>query len=402
MKNQCRGLLLAVLMVVPLMTSRPVFGQQGKSVPPKVANQLHDLMALYRSRDLNRFITLSSELLARAGRDGVGEINEWLKSQKLPSIEKLVANVRIEATKSNVALPAPSWNEFKWILPEVIAQIQSEIESFEHHPLNQQEVTTPEKFADYDKLLWQLHIFRNQFSVLNKVAKGTQTLKARFSRQIDKWKHSATPTEFAPFEFDLSEMASKFEKLLIAIDEREAEIRVLRIDDANDLIAQGGKFGDQFDAAFALAYDELFFSRFFETARKENRRFQNPDLNDDSIAEILSGLVESARTQNPSLFEKATLFYVGSHWWLRGRYGQGPLANGLLKTRQAAKTEKGLFPLFMPVAMPNVDQLIGQQNPRPVIRRHAFVWSLGNEGIESMSTGSRGGTPAIATLDRFY
>lgn len=397
-----RKLAAVALWGVITCSSAQLLAQQPVVVSAKVDRQLNQLIHSYQNQNPTGFITASSDLLNRSNKEVIEQVNEALESRKLPSLQKMLAHVRVEATKSNIALPAPNWLEFQYIVPEVVDQVQTVIQAYEQSQFVKTEISAPEKFQGYDELIWQLHVFRNRFEVLKKVVNATTGLSEKFSRPLAKHKSTLVGDAKKPFEFDFKAAAQRLHEIVLAIDEKEAEVRVMRIDDANDLIAVGGKFVDQFDAAFALAYDELFFEKFYETAKKENRSFQNADLNDDSIASILSDLVESAKTKNPDLFEKATLFYVGSHWWLRGRYGQGPLANGLLKAKNAAQNEKTLFPLFMPMQMPNVDQLLGNQVAKPVIRRHEFVWGLGDEGIQTMNISSGSKTRVVAQLDRFY
>ena len=370
-------------------------------VSAKVTRQLGEMIEAYQHQDPHRFVSVSKDILNRSGKEDLKSINLELRKRGLPSVESLVAQVRILAAKSGVPLPPPTWNEFRGILPQVVQQIAKLTNEYDRHPLSAAEVTSPDNFSVYEDHIWQLHVFRNKFNILSKVAIDTDALKNKFGRQIKKNIEAMEDSEAKAFRMDLQEAAKRLKMLVQAIDEREAEIRVLRIDDANDLIVSGKSFASQFDAAFALAYDQLFFKDFIALAEKENREFKNADLNDGSLFKIVDELIETAKTRNPNLFEKATLFYVGSHWWLRGRYGQGPLANGLLKSEAARKDEDAMFPLFMPTQMPNVEQLLGNQNPKPVIRRHEFIWSLGNEGIESRAAAGRK-TPVVATLDRFY
>lgn len=393
------GLLLVVLFSFSPGTRGVATAQQG--LTNKARSKVDHLLVAFRSRQFTMFVQGAADLLNRSGRDMRLSIDQYLKQQKMPTLATLIGRVRIEATQSGVTLPTPTWNEIRGILPEVVAQTDSLIRELQSDLLKSSEVTPPEKFSGYVNQLWKLHVARNRLNAMIRVVGETELLVNKFSRRLDKVDQDESPALYQATEYDLASANKQMMRMIREIDEHEAALRVLRVDDANARIIAGGNFADQFDAAFALAFDSLFFQEFYAKAKKENRQFINPDLNDQALLQIVSDLVESAKTRNPSLFEKAALFHVGSHWWLRGRYGQGPLASGLLKPAAAAKNEQARFALFMPVRMPTAEQLIGDQNPKPVIRRHEYVWALGDDGVSTMQT-SRTPRTVVATLDRFY
>lgn len=383
-------------------TSSPTWCQDDP-LTPRTRGQLEETIAAYQHRAPQSFIQFSQTLLNRTGKSGLEDVNRDLKRRGLPTVHEMIARVRIDATKSRIPLPDVSWNEFHGMVPVVVDQISNAVQQFESHPLGHSRTPAPNSWEQYEQWIWDLHVLSNQFQVLSRVADSTENLKRRFARQITQQRDSWDEDVASKFDVDLEQQAIDLRNLLQRLGEREARVRVLRVDDAYDRILNGRAFAEQFDAAFALAFDQQFFQEFFTTAKQEKRTFRNADLNDPALPGMLQDLIATAQARHPNLFEKAKLFHVASHWWLRGRYGQGPLANGLLKSEQAITDETARFALFMPMEMPDVEQLLGNQpaDARPVIRRHEFIWSLGQDGMDTQSV-SGPQTAVVATLDRFY
>jgi hypothetical protein len=88
--------------------------------------------------------------------------------------------------------------------------------------------------------------------------------------------------------------------------------------------------------------------------------------------------IARARELADGLSYKAGLFFEGLHWWLRGRYGEGPDVGGLAKSPEALVSDAALFGIYMPTETPQPsdpsDARVKRATPR-FDRRHHYWWT---------------------------
>ena len=98
----------------------------------------------------------------------------------------------------------------------------------------------------------------------------------------------------------------------------------------------------------------------------------------------------------------ANQFFTGLHWWIRGRYGKGVAANGLLKGEHVKQNPAAGFALSMPRNRTLPTDPFAEDNSERspyVARRHENTWSWENGGI-SMMHGEE--IDIVAESDYFY
>ncbi len=81
-----------------------------------------------------------------------------------------------------------------------------------------------------------------------------------------------------------------------------------------------------------------------------------------------------------ALLTKVYHYGEGTRWWLRGRYGQAPFGNGMVKTTTSGlRSHQQLqslqaFPLYMPQPFPKLEDPVGRAGVFPIPRRHLEWW----------------------------
>ena len=89
-------------------------------------------------------------------------------------------------------------------------------------------------------------------------------------------------------------------------------------------------------SAMALEQDGQVLAKFFE----DNDSISRESLLDINLPGEIAGMLNSGREAGGEVTKKANLFRNGLHYWVRGRYGAGPLTGGLVKASNATSSVK--------------------------------------------------------------
>ena len=134
-----------------------------------------------------------------------------------------------------------------------------------------------------------------------------------------------------------------------------------------------GDFKERLRAAFSVSFDGPQVLQFLDAHQATD--FHRPLLRDPDLAGRVREQLQSATELTGDLAQKSRLLYLGMHWWLRGRYGQGPEGMGLLKSQAALTSPLAQFPLFMPIRPPvPTDPTSSAQAIPKFDRRHHYIW----------------------------
>jgi hypothetical protein len=160
----------------------------------------------------------------------------------------------------------------------------------------------------------------------------------------------------------------------------DLSLRERRIELALGILEDSISFKERLQAAFALDQDVKVMRAFVEQQGKGYfAGVSTPKLRE------LEGAVAIVRGTHQELFRSANQLYTGLHWWLRGRYGKGIAANGLLKGEHVKKIPASGFALSMPRdrVQANDPFVVKNELASPYVgRRHEYIWSWENGGIK--------------------
>ena len=159
--------------------------------------------------------------------------------------------------------------------------------------------------------------------------------------------------------------------------EKEAVFRLQRFRRAAKMILEPSDFEDGLVSALFITEDAKALRTFFDNATELN----DPQLKQPGLAQSIIQTIDDVRKSGNPVVEKASLLSTGLNQWRRGRYGIGPLANGLLKAR--SQNWRGGIPqntagdsLRMPETPIAISQYLGEDSGEGFERRHYYTWDL--------------------------
>ena len=247
------------------------------------------------------------------------------------------------------------------------------LQTVSDHALMQDPITVPDDWKSGRDLFWSSHVLKNEFSNYEKALLYGSELLATVRPRLK----NADARDREQVE-QFVELLNRFPIASNDLHEAEAVARLMRFERSADQMIVSKDFRDRLIAAMSIELDSEFLIPFL-TSRSS---FSRSELN--NAAEVLESVQDKVgefRTSNSTLLRQASLFRSGSHWWLRGRYGRGALADGLLKTKDAVEKSAAMNALYMPRERPiPEDNFIGtasSDTTKPYYkRRHYYTWAL--------------------------
>ena len=361
--------------------------------------------AYFRNETPAVLVTLS-RLVGTGSEDKLALINQELIRRKVPDAGTLLAETRLAYVQQGLwrQLPRPGSREALILLRTLNEGVSATLAAKRDHPVMVDPLELPATQQGYEKALWNLHVLENQLATARLQADYMVRVAKAFPREeagrLSDRERALIVADHRQFVKDVGEASRN-------VEEREVELRVARLQAALVRLEDPTLDVERFQAAYTAELDAHIVTDFLEKLAKGNRTVQSATLADSSTIESVRTNAKRVRELASDLPTKAALLYDGLHWWLRGRYGMGPDANGLAKSPVAAVTLLAQFGLFMPTEIPtptSPDQ--GVKDPLPTFdRRHHYWWAwedrrLQNGGVTSSTQSST--NQFTVTLSRFW
>lgn len=356
-----------------------------KLTPALVRKVQETVIDPFEFGDPARLIAGIDDLLKSTSPKVLDGINRRLQEGGYPTLENLAGDACIQAIEQGWAnqLPALKWNLAKAVLPNIGERISALLSEQDRHPLMQSTIVVPADYEAYESGLWDLHVYDKQLRNAGELSRIAQEMTRPFKQKFED-----LAAEDDRVDVDFESLASKIEQQQRKRAEREAEVRYYRIEDAAQTLAESKDFEQRIRAAFALEYDALALFEFFQSFGEGKTPIERTGLKDPELPLTIDNIVKQGRRDGADVIRKATLLNVGLHWWTRGRYGAGPLRNGLLKSPQALQSAAAQFPLYMPVKPaatdpdPLASRSLAAKSPQ-YDRRHHYIWAIEYRPIQS-------------------
>ena len=360
----------------------------AKLTPKQIAFVKNELIPAYQSGEPLSILNLVSGQLARWTDPQVAGINQLLAELQAPTLDKLITDARMNLVRVGMADKGPEGTarEAAIVLREIKRQIEDVLKVAQGIELMKDPFPKPKNMMEYRDLLWAAHVQNNL--LINADALASQGNLISQSKIIAKAKN-ATAADKAIFATKFADITNRIRTVHRELNERGVELRVDRVKFANKVLEQSKDVKERFFAAFAVGIDgELLVQGFKEFAGT----FTRPSLNAPGYAEAVASDVERGKKAAGDLVKKSQLLFAGMHWWRRGRYGQGPELNGLLKNKAAQTNLAAQIPLIMPRESPvPIDPAKNPQNQVPDFdRRHHYTWAWQTRQFSMVGTGSSG------------
>ena len=391
-------LTIAVLSVANSTAFAAISAQQMRTI-----NQ--DLVPAFIDGDLLTAANLSTQLIKTVHKKDRKQIDSVLQRNGALPLAELAVTSRMELMRTgytgNVAQPTEE--EIKLLLAAVAKEISKQLD-------NVKKLVDAEGSNDLQELedrLWKLHVTKNQLAGVQQLCRrGVQM--ARFNR-LNLGDDDAQERDKARKLFE--DHAAEADELLRNIGERTILLRIKRIELAERVLQTSQDFEERLMAAWVGDSDGPIVQEYFSNV-ENGKIVPTASLSTPGMAESAQANVRELRQlAGPELLEKSRHFFVGLHWWLRGRYGAGPHGFGLIKDQTAMASAEKLFGLYMPTVIPTPTSPYDDGYMIPEVdRRHHYVWMFEYRRLirkDSFRTKvHKGKQRSVVTekvkLDRFY
>lgn len=374
-----------------------LLGTQGTlsaAIPRNVKLELDNrLIPAYRTGHLETVVFSGAAIANQVGGTLYDEIDEYLAGNNIESLGVILARSRFTLLTQNKAVkPEATTKELLLTVPHFQQEVQQVIDGELRPEIMQENAEAPKTLQAFNDTLWTIHIYKNDLSNLDRTAVlAAQTVQAVLLAGKVK------PIDRDKLSFDFvaarNQIVSENENRL----NHEMALRVARVQLAQEVLDTSGELDQRLLAAFSMDQDLKIIRDFLGQQRKGLfRSVPSPNL------DFIERVVITAKQANQELFATADQLFTGIHWWIRGRYGKGVAANGLLKGAHVKKTPAAGFALNMPRNRPIATNPFSKDNSEYspyVARRHENTWSWENGGI-SLAIGTD--IEIVAESDYFY
>ena len=382
-----RTFFIAAIPLLVLLSTSVVVGQE-KDLPdvqseldlehltPSLRKQIQEriLPALERGDDQN-FANGLMKLVSSTEPEMVQEVETQLVKLGYPSLKESYVEKLVTAVKQGLNVNAKKFKPelADYTVSGILDSIESELEDFRKSQIAQDPLLLPDAWPAREEYFWNVHVWRNRFLNLEELIGYANQIQAPKLGKNGKHKPGFNQELFERSTLLAESVREQFQNLV----EREAELRVVGLDNAEEVLRTGTTSYDRLNAAFALELHGSELDRFFSSAK--DIELQREMLKAADVVKNCEEKLASGREHGSDVIEKAVLLRGGAHWWFRGRYGASTMAYGLLKPVEAMNTPALMVGLHMPKERPepigHYDTETETESPG-YERRHYYTWAI--------------------------
>jgi hypothetical protein len=358
-------------------------------IPSAARNQVSKfLLPALRSGSSREFMRAMENLVVKHSPETIVLIEEYCKSQGFGQLDKHLTRFMTEAISQGTSPFTNSKPKPKFVMFASAAlgkHVESELEEFEQHLIMQDPLQASDDWLTSEDTFWEVHVWKNRFLNLDRFVRFAISMNEPHLKRANRNDDVDDQALLKAPQLLRENVTLRYRELL----EREAELRMLELAKAEETLRLKPSFEDELHAAFALEMHGGELDIFFRQHKAGT--FARQRLNDQQEIEKAAALLKSGREHGKEVMEKAVLLRIGAHWWLRGRYGMGGMAAGLLKPPAAMNSKAIMFGLFMPkersLAVGQIDPETGTYSPG-YERRHYFTWAVERRDVYTSVNGA--------------
>ena len=308
-------------------------------------------------------------------------IEEFCDDNNLPSVRKAFADALLARVEQGIDVnnAINSVDAGFYVGNEILNKIQSRIDSINRHAVMKTPLVVDQSFDKSEELFWNVRVLNSDLETFQQVTEFGTAVVDKFSKRLMK------SDKARQFVTDFENAMREFGNLSVEVKDRSADLRLQRFDWATEELKSQRGFYSKFTAAMCQERDgHLLIEYLAKTPFPSRTSLQQPGL-----AGKIQETLDDSHKKNGELAAKAQLFRNGLHYWLRGRYGNGPLEHGMLKHKQAVNNPSVMEALYMP-----------RERPWPISAYHES--SESSEGYERrhMATWAAEYRPFIKSIER--
>ena len=386
---------LSFLLAYTLTLADFSFAQDKKPLRKKIQRQVvENVVPAIESQDEIRFLNASMplfdslkssqiELVDDLCREhGVTPATQWFTELVL---SKYHQGIDPSQVTSDLDLAAVALNG-------VITRLTEFEKSSAKHTVMQDPLEVPSDFQESEELFWELHVLHNEFENASRDLQFARALASKHKRKLERREKDRNyPEELAAIE-------QRVQQHYEAIEERVAELRWQRFEVAHQTLAEPESKDDfelMLTSAMALEQDGQVLIAFLTGNDSINREI----LADPELLDRVNEMMVSGRASAGDVATKANLFRNGLHYWVRGRFGSGPIANGLVKAVGSTSSVQAMEALYMPKIRnePISNFLPEEESSEGYDRRHYKTWDAEYRPVSVVNKSSESRSSSVLT-----
>lgn len=403
--KQC-GILIAV--AATIVFAMPLLAAPKTGLPRAMQVILdQQIVPAYLRGDSLWLVRSLSDLVARATPERVALIDQSLAEEKIPPVSQLLLEARLSLVLQGQSqvLPKPHPREILLTIEPVKKTVEEILASADEVAILADKDLRATTFDAFEKMFWDAHVYRNRLRTASMLTDYGQAMvdeaKGLRPSLVPSTQRHLLDADFASVRSQLLDVNKKLE-------ERSLRLRLKRLEFAASVDQRQAPFTERLRAAFVGDLDGALLEEFF--SQHGDYPFEEESLRGPGVLRDVQVRAQRVRQESGDLVRKGRLLFEGLHWWLRGRYGQGPEGNGMLKSPLALTHPAALFALYMPTETPHpTDPYDLSQYPVPEIdRRHHHIWQfeyrrIGEQNSVTESTDTKTTSrKSVTKFDRFY
>ena len=377
-------------------------------VPKRIATQIQsDIVPAFQRDDYLRLEKMLSTWVSKFDGEELDQIDSMLTSQGAVQVGQLLLDARIASLLAGRESKHIEARELSRSMPVLSERTRTLIEETRETEYFQETLPSYEQIQEYHDSFWDLHVIQNKLRTASKLARYGQRMTSQLD---DRKKRGLSETELDALEISFADLARDVAQTKSELDEIGTELQILAIGKAAKAVREADDYQERLRAGAVLAFyvDPVLE----ELSKARPQDYDRPVLQDPQLLPSVESNVRYARESSGDIIEQARLLYLGMHWWMRGRYGQGPDGMGLLKSVHALRSPAAQFPLYMPIKPPtptaSSESSYGYSIPK-FDRRHHYIWmyeyrtiqqNIANQTVRRNSTTEE--ITSATKLTRFY
>lgn len=351
------------------------------------------------------FMAAMTDIIDRCNREQLDAVEKYCESKGVGSVRERfgdLALLQIEQGQINLNAKL-DMGLAVYLADELARKVESGLEVLDLHQVMIDPLEVPEDWLQSEQLFWETHVFRNEFlNAQRLVDYGVAVLKPHFRRA----QKSGDPEMLAVFQ-RVEKLAALVPETFRTMVERDSELRLIRFNRSHQELLDGGDFEKLLIAAMCMELDAEQLTELYQDNSPES--FTRVALQDPNLSKTIQKKLKEGRQVGDDVSLKAILLRSGLHFWLRGRYGEGQLANGLLKSPEAMTSTLAMEGLYMPKKRPRpISDYHDNESSEPGYdRRHYYTWAVEHRPlIEERSSRRDSATtkdlPGTSRIGRFW
>ena len=364
--------------------------KEAKPLPKKVLRTVDKIIPAIRHHNENEFLELSMPLIKSSKPEQLEMIDQMCSDRGVDTVSEWFTELVVDKALQGIDPVQATKN--RQMARVVLFGVADDLEEFEQslagHVVMQSPQEVPTDFQESEKLFWDIHVLHNEFDNNSKKLQLADALLKRHGKALKRQGDGeALVQRFADIKSRLDEQYND-------IDERAAELRLQRFRVSHRVLtAEENKdnFERMLTAAMALEQDGQVLATFF----KDNDSISRESLLAENLSDEISRMLDSGRKAGGDVTKKANLFRNGLHYWVRGRYGAGPLTGGLVKAPNATSSISTMELLSMPKLRDKpISSYHSEEETTPGYdRRHHYTWKAEYRPVRTV----QGGTTSRST-----